>query len=54
MTHSSKSSELVIQHAELRHAGNYTCAPANAKPDSVTVHILHSKSFTILLWYMCS
>ncbi|XP_077299470.1 zwei Ig domain protein zig-8-like [Arctopsyche grandis] len=44
VTHSRQSSELVIQHAEPRHAGNYTCAPANAKPDSVTVHILHSET----------
>ncbi|KAG6465768.1 hypothetical protein O3G_MSEX015377, partial [Manduca sexta] len=35
-----QTSELVIGKAEPRHAGNYTCVPANAKAASVTVHVV--------------
>lgn len=38
-----QTSELVIGKAEPRHAGNYTCVPANAKAASVTVHVVQSK-----------
>ena len=35
-----KSSVLTVQNATMRHGGNYTCAPANAKPTSIMVHVL--------------
>ncbi|XP_055387944.1 neuronal growth regulator 1-like [Condylostylus longicornis] len=34
------SSFLHVKNATVRHGGNYTCAPANAKPSSVFVHVL--------------
>ncbi|XP_049881312.1 uncharacterized protein LOC126377558 [Pectinophora gossypiella] len=39
-----QTSELVIGKAEPRHAGNYTCVPANAKAASVTVHVVQSET----------
>uniref|UniRef100_A0A182YLN8 Ig-like domain-containing protein n=1 Tax=Anopheles stephensi TaxID=30069 RepID=A0A182YLN8_ANOST len=33
-------SVLTIKEVHLRHAGNYTCAPSNARPASITVHVL--------------
>uniref|UniRef100_T1GJ75 Ig-like domain-containing protein n=1 Tax=Megaselia scalaris TaxID=36166 RepID=T1GJ75_MEGSC len=27
----------------MSHGGNYTCAPANAKPSSITVHVLRGE-----------
>ncbi|XP_073960994.1 uncharacterized protein [Choristoneura fumiferana] len=39
-----QTSELVIGKAEPRHAGNYTCVPANAKATSVTVHVVQSET----------
>ncbi|CAG4968675.1 unnamed protein product [Parnassius apollo] len=38
------TSELIIGKAEPRHAGNYTCVPANAKAASVTVHVVQSET----------
>ncbi|CAG4980727.1 unnamed protein product [Colias eurytheme] len=38
------TSELVIGKAEPRHAGNYTCVPANARAASVTVHVVQSET----------
>ncbi|VVC93894.1 unnamed protein product [Leptidea sinapis] len=38
------TSELMIDTAEPRHAGNYTCVPANAKAASVTVHVIQSET----------
>lgn len=38
-----KSSILTVQNATIRHEGNYTCAPANAKPTSIYVHVLKGK-----------
>ncbi|XP_059613426.1 contactin-2-like [Phlebotomus argentipes] len=35
-----KSSILTVRNATIRHEGNYTCAPANAKQSSVYVHVL--------------
>ncbi|XP_063594831.1 zwei Ig domain protein zig-8-like isoform X1 [Penaeus indicus] len=34
------TSRLLVQFAEPRHSGVYTCAPANSKPKSVNVHVL--------------
>lgn len=31
---------LTIKKVYMSHGGNYTCAPANAKPSSITVHVL--------------
>ncbi|XP_031767148.1 uncharacterized protein LOC113515804 [Galleria mellonella] len=39
-----QTSELVIGKAEPKHAGNYTCVPANAKAASVTVHVVQSET----------
>ncbi|XP_013198647.1 uncharacterized protein LOC106141546 [Amyelois transitella] len=39
-----QTSELVIGKAEPKHAGNYTCVPANAKATSVTVHVVQSET----------
>lgn len=38
------TSVLIIQEVNFKHAGNYTCAPSNARPTSITVHVLKSKS----------
>lgn len=37
------TSVLTIQEVHLRHGGNYTCAPSNARPASITVHVLRGK-----------
>ncbi|XP_072946402.1 uncharacterized protein [Epargyreus clarus] len=39
-----QTSELMIGKAEPRHAGNYTCVPANARAASVTVHVVQSET----------
>ncbi|CAG9122098.1 unnamed protein product [Plutella xylostella] len=39
-----QTSELVIGKAQPRHAGNYTCVPANAKAASVTVHVVQTSA----------
>ena len=36
-------STLLIEKADLHHAGKFTCAPSYAKPDTVTVHIIDGK-----------
>lgn len=36
---------LTIKKVYMSHGGNYTCAPANAKPSSITVHVLRGKNF---------
>lgn len=36
----STTNLLTISRASYRHAGNYTCAPSNARPISATVHVL--------------
>lgn len=36
-------SVLTIQEVHFKHAGNYTCAPSNARPGSITVHVLQGK-----------
>lgn len=33
-------STLVIERADMRHAGKFTCAPSYAKPDTVTLHVV--------------
>ncbi|XP_069954377.1 neuronal growth regulator 1-like [Cherax quadricarinatus] len=34
------TSRLLVQFAETRHTGRYTCAPANSTPKSVNVHVI--------------
>lgn len=48
-----KSSILTVQNATIRHGGNYTCAPANAKPTSISVHVLKGKHSGSLLPLLC-
>lgn len=45
------TSVLSVRNATAKHGGNYTCAPANARPSSVYVHVLKGKhkQFNILL-----
>lgn len=38
------TSVLSIQEVNFKHAGNYTCAPSNARPVSITVHVLRGMS----------
>lgn len=35
-----RSSQLLVSKVDGRDAGNYTCAPSNAKTDSVMVHVI--------------
>lgn len=37
------TSVLTIQEVHFHHAGNYTCAPSNARPASITVHVLRGE-----------
>lgn len=37
------TSVLTIQEVHFKHAGNYTCAPSNARQTSITVHVLRGK-----------
>ncbi|KAK3849041.1 hypothetical protein Pcinc_044189 [Petrolisthes cinctipes] len=34
------TSRLLVQTADTRHSGNYTCSPANSHPKSVIVHVI--------------
>ncbi|XP_034666035.1 uncharacterized protein LOC117899979 [Drosophila subobscura] len=36
-------SVLSIKQVNFRHAGNYTCAPSNARPASISVHVLRGE-----------
>ncbi|XP_017120653.1 uncharacterized protein LOC108141685 [Drosophila elegans] len=36
-------SVLTVRQVNFRHAGNYTCAPSNARPASITVHVLRGE-----------
>jgi hypothetical protein len=37
------TSVLTIREVNLKHAGNYTCAPSNTKSASITVHVLRGE-----------
>ncbi|XP_055593425.1 uncharacterized protein LOC129744755 [Uranotaenia lowii] len=39
----SATSVLTIKGVHLKHAGNYTCAPSNTQPASITVHVLQGE-----------
>ncbi|XP_068081825.1 zwei Ig domain protein zig-8 [Anabrus simplex] len=41
--HGRYSSELVIEEARKVDSGNYTCVPSNARPASISVHILNGE-----------
>ncbi|KAK4885615.1 hypothetical protein RN001_001886 [Aquatica leii] len=41
--HGRQGSELIIPRAEMKHAGNYSCVPSNARSVNVTVHVLQSE-----------
>ncbi|XP_037959151.1 probable serine/threonine-protein kinase roco9, partial [Teleopsis dalmanni] len=40
---STSISKLTIQEVYLHHAGNYTCAPSNARSASISVHVLRGE-----------
>lgn len=44
----STVSILSIKEVHFKHAGNYTCAPSNARPASIMVHVLRGKFFIFL------
>eukprot|EP00093_Oithona_nana_P002048 02048.XXX_16624_4782_1 [CDS] Oithona nana genome sequencing. len=37
-------STLIIENADMHHAGKFTCAPSYAKPDTVTLHVIDGES----------
>lgn len=37
------TSILTIHEVNSKHAGNYTCAPSNARPGTITIHVLRGK-----------
>lgn len=37
------SSILLVHEVQLKHAGNYTCAPSNTRPTNINVHVLKGK-----------
>ena len=41
-------STLIIENADMHHAGKFTCAPSYAKPDTVTLHVIDGKSSLFL------
>jgi len=45
----SSMSVLTIKTVTFHHAGNYTCAPSNARPASITVHVLRGEFNLIYL-----
>lgn len=52
-TESGTTSKLLITKAALTDSGNYTCVPSNAKPASVSVHVLNGKFVHSLLVFVC-
>ncbi|KAG4065331.1 hypothetical protein HA402_012773, partial [Bradysia odoriphaga] len=44
------TSVLTIQEVHFKHAGNYTCAPSNARQTSITVHVLRDKVYLDLMY----
>ncbi|XP_049964585.1 uncharacterized protein LOC126485023 [Schistocerca serialis cubense] len=39
--HAAFSSELLVQDAQRHHSGNYSCVPSNARPASISVHVIN-------------
>lgn len=50
----ASTSILSIKEVHLKNAGNYTCAPPNAKPSSIMVHVLRGMSvfFLFSIYYL--
>lgn len=46
---SPATSVLTIKEVHSKHAGNYTCAPSNMRPASITVHVLQGKRVLLLV-----
>lgn len=46
---SPTTSILTIKEVSFKHVGNYTCAPSNARPTSITVHVLRGNVFYIFI-----
>ena len=50
-------SKLSVENVQRSHTGNYTCAPSNARPASVMVHVVDGKyllKFILFLSYLGS
>lgn len=47
----ASTSILSIKEVHLKNAGNYTCAPPNAKPSSIMVHVLRGMYFFLFLFH---
>lgn len=50
----ASTSILSIKEVHLKNAGNYTCAPPNAKPSSIMVHVLRGMSVFFSIFYLLS
>lgn len=37
------ASVLIIREVHFKHAGNYTCAPSNTRPGTITIHVHRGK-----------
>ena len=49
-------SKLSVENVQRSHTGNYTCAPSNARPASVMVHVVDGKhliEITFIIIYSC-
>lgn len=38
---------LIVNNTKLNHGGNYTCAPSNAKPTFIVVHVIEGKNISM-------
>ena len=50
-----RSSNLLVSKVDSRDAGNYTCAPSNALPVSVSVHVIEGRLtivHQVFLWLL--
>jgi hypothetical protein len=45
-----EKSVLIVSNAQKRDDGNYTCTPSNARPTSISVHILNGKCYSTAPW----
>lgn len=43
------TSILTIKEVHFKHAGNYTCAPSNARAGTITIHVLRGKLYSMTL-----
>ena len=49
-----RSSNLLVSKVTKEDAGNYTCAPTNAKADSVMVHVIDGKEIFFVKFFFLS